>query len=308
MLPRGRGDPGQLGVTLDVRRAGARADAGRAADGGDRQGASRSTSRVLIMDEPTASLSAHEVRAAVQHRARRCAARASPSSTSATAWRRSSRSPTGSRCCATASTISTAPARRGDARTSIIRDMVGREIDDCFAKREPPSAATSCCRCADLRRGGRVRTASTSTCARARCWASPGWSARAHRCRPGAVRHRAGDGGRDRARTASRVTIRSPRQAMALGIAYVSEDRRQLGLSMPMSIATNITLPALPTLPQPASAWSPHGRGRHGRGAFRERLRDPHAVASTSPVGAAVRRQPAEGDAGQVAGHAARRC
>ena len=40
-------------------------------------------------------------------------------------------------------------------------------------------------------------------------------------------------------------TIRSPRQAMALGIAYLSEDRRQLGLSLPMSVAINITLPAL---------------------------------------------------------------
>jgi len=40
-------------------------------------------------------------------------------------------------------------------------------------------------------------------------------------------------------------TIRSPRQAMALGIAYVSEDRRQLGLSLPMSISANITLPVL---------------------------------------------------------------
>jgi rhamnose transport system ATP-binding protein len=40
-------------------------------------------------------------------------------------------------------------------------------------------------------------------------------------------------------------TIRSPRQAMALGIAYLSEDRRQLGLSLPMSISANITLPVL---------------------------------------------------------------
>jgi rhamnose transport system ATP-binding protein len=42
------------------------------------------------------------------------------------------------------------------------------------------------------------------------------------------------------------VKIRSPEQALALGIAYVTEDRRQLGLTMPMSIATNITLPMLP--------------------------------------------------------------
>ncbi len=41
------------------------------------------------------------------------------------------------------------------------------------------------------------------------------------------------------------VTIRSPNQAMELGIAYLSEDRRQLGLSLPMSIAANISLPVL---------------------------------------------------------------
>jgi len=40
-------------------------------------------------------------------------------------------------------------------------------------------------------------------------------------------------------------TIRSPREAMAHGIAYLSEDRRQLGLSLPMSIAANISLPVL---------------------------------------------------------------
>ncbi|HSR32777.1 MAG TPA: sugar ABC transporter ATP-binding protein [Anaerolineae bacterium] len=39
--------------------------------------------------------------------------------------------------------------------------------------------------------------------------------------------------------------IRSPEQALQLGIAYVSEDRRQLGLIMPMSIITNISLPML---------------------------------------------------------------
>jgi rhamnose transport system ATP-binding protein len=41
------------------------------------------------------------------------------------------------------------------------------------------------------------------------------------------------------------VTIPSPRAAMDLSIAYVSEDRRQLGLSLPMSISANITLPVL---------------------------------------------------------------
>jgi len=41
------------------------------------------------------------------------------------------------------------------------------------------------------------------------------------------------------------ISVRSPREGMDLGIAYVSEDRRQLGLSLPMSIAANITLPVL---------------------------------------------------------------
>ena len=41
------------------------------------------------------------------------------------------------------------------------------------------------------------------------------------------------------------LTVRTPRQAMANGIAYLSEDRRQLGLSLPMSISANISLPVL---------------------------------------------------------------
>lgn len=39
--------------------------------------------------------------------------------------------------------------------------------------------------------------------------------------------------------------IRSPEQALRVGIAYLSEDRRNVGLIMPMSIATNISLPML---------------------------------------------------------------
>ncbi len=39
--------------------------------------------------------------------------------------------------------------------------------------------------------------------------------------------------------------VRDPNHAMSLGIAYVTEDRRGLGLSMPMSITANITLPTL---------------------------------------------------------------
>ena len=41
------------------------------------------------------------------------------------------------------------------------------------------------------------------------------------------------------------VTVRTARDGMNLGIAYVSEDRRQLGLVLPMAIFANITLPVL---------------------------------------------------------------
>ena len=51
--------------------------------------------RVLIMDEPTASLSAHEVAPAVQAGPRPARPRAWPSCSSATAWKRCSRLPTG---------------------------------------------------------------------------------------------------------------------------------------------------------------------------------------------------------------------
>ncbi len=41
------------------------------------------------------------------------------------------------------------------------------------------------------------------------------------------------------------IAIRTPREGMDHGIAYVSEDRRQLGLSLPQSISANISLPVL---------------------------------------------------------------
>ena len=44
----------------------------------------------------------------------------------------------------------------------------------------------------------------------------------------------------------ARVELESPRSALDLGIAYMSEDRRQLGLSLPQSVTSNITVATLP--------------------------------------------------------------
>jgi rhamnose transport system ATP-binding protein len=41
------------------------------------------------------------------------------------------------------------------------------------------------------------------------------------------------------------LDIRSPRQALASGIAYLSEDRRRLGLSVEQSLVANVTLATL---------------------------------------------------------------
>jgi rhamnose transport system ATP-binding protein len=48
------------------------------------------------------------------------------------------------------------------------------------------------------------------------------------------------------------VTVLNPPDALRLGIAYSTEDRRQLGLIMPLSIAANISLPSLPRFLSPA--------------------------------------------------------
>ena len=62
--------------------------------------------------------------------------------------------------------------------------------------------------------------------------------------------------------TAGTITLRGParsasprpQQAMDLGIAYVSEDRRKLGLAMPLPIFANITLATPEETPRAASA------------------------------------------------------
>src|SRR5215218_6411426 len=69
----------------------------------------------------------------------------------------------------------------------------------------------------------------------------------------------------------TRVAVTSPRDAMALGIAYSTEDRRQLGLIMPLSIAANVSLPSLPRFLSPAGIVR-RAEERATAEAFRQRL------------------------------------
>ncbi|MEZ4709881.1 MAG: sugar ABC transporter ATP-binding protein [Caldilineaceae bacterium] len=197
--------------------------------------------RVLIMDEPTASLSAHEVNQLfklantlrdqgvsilfISHRMEEVFHIADR----VTVLR-------------DGKFISSAP-REQVTPDSAIRDMVGRELGDFFAKDETARGELLL----SVRNLGKERAFS-------------GVNFDVHRGEVlgfaglvGARRTDVGlalfgiepaDAGQVEFAGAP-VNIHAPEQALALGIAYVTEDRRQLGLTMPMSIATNITLPML---------------------------------------------------------------
>ena len=79
------------------------------------------------------------------------------------------------------------------------------------------------------------------------------------------------------------VQIDSPRTAMDHGIAYVSEDRRRLGLSLPQSVTTNITLAGLRRF---VSRWRLVDRAAERRTAdsYRQRL-GIRTASLSAPVG-----------------------
>jgi rhamnose transport system ATP-binding protein len=198
--------------------------------------------RVLIMDEPTASLSAHEVRRLfrivaslkrqgvavlfISHRMEEVF----EISDTITVLR-------------DGRWISTLP--RAEMTPALaIRQMVGREIKELFRReRREPGAVRLSVR--GLSREGRFRNVSFEL-------------------RAGEVLGFAGLVGAGRTDVGlalfgvapsdegvieldgKAVTISSPRVAMDMGIAYSTEDRRQLGLILPLSITSNITLPSLP--------------------------------------------------------------
>ncbi|MEZ4563199.1 MAG: sugar ABC transporter ATP-binding protein [Thermomicrobiales bacterium] len=224
--------------------------------------------RVLIMDEPTASLSAHEVRRLfrivaslkrqgvavlfISHRMEEVF----EISDTITVLR-------------DGRWISTLP--RAEMTPALaIRQMVGREVRELFHReqREPGRVRLSV---RDLSREGRFRNVSFDL-------------------RAGEVLGFAGLVGAGRTDVGlalfgvapadsgvieldgNAVTIGSPQAAMAMGIAYSTEDRRQLGLVLPLSISSNITLPSLPRFLNRAGLVKRYAE-RSTAEEFRERLR-----------------------------------
>jgi rhamnose transport system ATP-binding protein len=197
--------------------------------------------RVLIMDEPTAALSAHEVQRLFRQVRRLAASGVAvlfvshrldevfELSDQITVFRDGQH-------------ISTRPVAEV-TEVSLIRDMVGRELADFFHRtaHAPGEIALSVEGLGrqgafhdvtfDLREGEVLGFAGLVGSGRTEVAESlfGVWPAE-----EGAIRRRG-----------EIVDIASPRQAMDQGIAYVSEDRRRLGLSLPQSVTTNITLAGL---------------------------------------------------------------
>lgn len=197
--------------------------------------------RVLIMDEPTASLSAHEVEQlfALADRLRsQGVALLFISHRMEEVFQIADRIT----ILRDGQYISSGPVAEFDTERAI-RDMVGRQVDDFFAQREnEPGDVLMSVR--GLSKEGAFRDVSFDV-------------------RRGEVLGFAGLVGSRRTDVGlalfgiepadageillegQPISVHSPQQAVDLQIAYVSEDRRQLGLTLPMSISTNITLPTL---------------------------------------------------------------
>jgi len=197
--------------------------------------------RVLIMDEPTAALSAFEVQRLFRQVRRLAASGVAilfvshrldevfELSDRITVFRDGAH-------------ISTRPAGEVTEAT-LIRDMVGRELSDFF-HRVPHDPGAVALRAVELGRRGAFHGVSFEV----REGEVVGFAGLVGSGRTEVAEALFGvapadEGTIERAGTV--VSIRSPREAMRHGIAYVSEDRRRLGLSLPQSVTTNITLAGL---------------------------------------------------------------
>jgi rhamnose transport system ATP-binding protein len=197
--------------------------------------------RVLIMDEPTASLSAHEV-AQLFKLARKL--RSQGVSILFISHRMEEIFEIADRVTVfrDGRWISTAP--RGEVtHDGLIRDMVGRKVEEFFAK-----SAASRGDCLMTVKGLGKRDTFSDLNFDVYAGEVLGFA--------GLVGSRRTDVGLAlfgvEPADAGEITLKgktqritSPEQALRLGIAYMTEDRRKVGLTMPMSIATNISLPVL---------------------------------------------------------------
>jgi rhamnose transport system ATP-binding protein len=231
----------KLGVTLDARRAASGLTLAEQQTVEIARALSLNV-KVLIMDEPTASLSAHEVERLMT------VARALKASGVAVLYI-SHRLDEIFRIADRVTVlrdgrhISTRPI--GEVtHDGMVRDMVGRNLDIVATKTMPSPHGGKLLSVEGLSRDGVFRDVSFDLhTGEVLCFAGLVGSRRTD-VGLALFGINPAQGGRI-ALDGADIVITSPQQAMAAGIAYVSEDRRKLGLAMAMPIYANVSLPSL---------------------------------------------------------------
>jgi rhamnose transport system ATP-binding protein len=231
----------QLGVTLDVRRPAS----GLTLAEQQTVEIARALSlevKVLIMDEPTASLSAHEVDKLLEV-ARKLKNKGVSVLYISHRLDEIFRVADRVTVLRDGKHISTKPVAEV-TRESMVRDMVGRNIDTFAMKTKANATGASALSVKGLGRAGVFSGVQFDVHAgEVLCFSGLVGSRRTDvglaifGIAPATEGVIAIDG--------KPVTIREARHGMAHGIAYVSEDRRKMGLAMPLPVFSNITLPSL---------------------------------------------------------------
>jgi rhamnose transport system ATP-binding protein len=236
--------------------------------------------RVLIMDEPSASLSDHEVKRLfgiarslrdqgvavlyISHRLEEIFALAD----TVTVMRDGKR-------------ISTRPIAEV-TQSSMVAEMVGRDMAGRFAREPSKDTGETLLSVSNLAKTGTFRDI-TFTVNRGEILCFSGLVG-ARRTDVGLALFGVAPADSGTITIAGKpVIITNPNQAQALGIAYVSEDRRKLGLALSEGITANITLPMLGKY-SGAFGWLDRMRELTDAQSFRQKL-NIKAANLTVPVG-----------------------
>ncbi|MCX7287091.1 MAG: sugar ABC transporter ATP-binding protein [Rhodobacterales bacterium] len=257
----------RLGVTLDPRRAAAELTLAEQQTVEIARAISLNV-RVLVMDEPSASLSDHEVQRLfgiarslrdqgvavlyISHRLEEIFALAD----TVTVMRDGRH-------------ISTNPVEKV-TQGSMIAEMVGRDMTNRFARETSNDTGQVLLNVSDMARTGVFRDVSFSVNKGEIVCFSGLVGARRTDVGLALFGVQPADSGRIEI-AGQPVTIKTPAQAQALGIAYVSEDRRKLGLALTEGITPNITLAMLPKYSGPFG-WLDRLRELADAQGFRDRL------------------------------------
>ena len=235
--------------------------------------------RVLIMDEPTASLSAHEVRRLFRIIA---ALRREGVAILFISHRMEEVFEIADRVTVLRDGRWISTRQVSDVTPDLaIRDMVGRVLEDLF-RRTPTEPGEVVLDVRDLGRDGAFSGVSFTV----RAGEVLGFAGLVGARRTDVGLALFGIAPADTGEVlldGHSITVTSPQQALERGIAYTTEDRRELGLIFPLSIAANISLPTLRRYLSRAGLVR-RGAEDASAGAFKDRLKI-RAATVKAPVG-----------------------